>query len=157
MTDPTTSTGAPGRRAESFGADLRLFAGDLTLPLPLDAQQPDLRRDGGDLSLVTGVENVVQGLWLRLRVHQGELARLGWPLFGSRLHELVGEPNNARTHVKLMAFAREAIERDPRVTEVRSLAVRVLSRDVARLEMTVLLVDRPTPLRLGHDVRVGSP
>jgi hypothetical protein len=84
-----------------FGTDLALTgaAGGL-----------DLRATPvGDLALAAGSANIVQALTLRLMVRKGELAPLGWPDFGSRLHELIGEPNNQRTRVKLMGLARAAI------------------------------------------------
>ena len=49
---------------------------------------------------------------MRLRVRKGELAPLGWPDYGSRLGELIGEPDLPRNHLKAQVFAREAIEAD---------------------------------------------
>ncbi len=134
-------------RARLFGNDLRLgrIAGGADLV-------PD---PAGDLDLAVGVDNVVQALTLRLLVRRGELARLGWPDYGSRLHELIGEPNIRRTHVRLMAFAREAIEADPRVVEVTQVRALPGERDVVRLELEVALIDRPAPLNLVFDVNLG--
>ena len=94
-------------RVQLFGNDLQIVerAGGMDL----------LAEAGGDLAVARGNDNIMQALAMRLRVRKGELARLGWADYGSRLHELIGEPNNTRTHVKLMAFARAAIEQDPRV------------------------------------------
>ena len=137
-------------RARLFGNDLRLgrIAGGADLV-------PD---PAGDLDLAVGVDNIVQALTLRLLVRRGELARLGWPDYGSRLHELIGEPNIRRTHVRLMAYAREAVEADPRVAEVHQIRAHVLpgERDVARLELEVLVIDRPTPLNLVFDVNLEA-
>ena len=93
-------------RAQLFGNDLQIVerAGGMDL----------LAEAGGDLAVARGNDNIMQALAMRLRVRKGELARLGWADYGLRLHELIGEPNNTRTHVKLMAFARAAIEQDPR-------------------------------------------
>jgi len=138
-------------RAELFGNDLRVLregpvedvAGDLDL----------IRNIRGDLDKASGNDNVVQALLLRLLVRKGELERLGWPDYGSRLHELIGEPNNTRTQVKLMAFARAAVERDPRVLEVVAIQARVLpgARNVIRLEMEVQLIVEQSPLNLVFD------
>src|SRR5919202_1007618 len=133
-------------RARLFGDDLRL--GRL-------AQGADLMPDrAGDLDLARGVDNIVQALTLRLLVRRGELAPLGWPDYGSRLHELIGEPNIRRTHLRLMAFAREAVEADPRVAEVRQIRARALrgERDTVRLELEVSLIVEPTPANLVFDV-----
>ena len=137
-------------RASLFGSDLALVerAGGDDL----------LADDAGDLALAQGNDNISQALRLRLQVRLGELAPLGWPAYGSRLHELIGEPNNTRTHVRLMAFARSAVEQDPRVAEVKSVETQVLSgeRDVARVLMEVRLIDAPSPLNLVFDMDLSA-
>src|SRR5215208_7633236 len=114
-------------------------------------QAEDGIRDGH----VTGVQTVLfrSALTLRLRVRRGELAPLGWPTYGSRLHELIGEPNINRVHVRLMAYARSAIEEDPRVAEVSEVSARVLpgERDMVRLTMDIRLIDQPNPLNMVFD------
>jgi len=134
-----------------FGADLRLAA---------RAPGLDLVAGGdGDLALAGGADNIAQALALRLRVRRGELAPLGWPDYGSRLHELIGEPNNSRTRVKLMAFARAAVEQDPRVRELREVRVETVpgERDALRLFLDVALIDAPTPLNLVFDLHLEAP
>ncbi len=137
-----------GERAALFGSDLQVVerAGGLDL-------LPDA---AGDLALAQGNDNIVQALTLRLRVRKGELARLGWAEYGSRLHELIGEPNNRRTHLKLMAFARAAIEQDARVSKVTSVESMVIAgeRDVVRLLMEISLIETPNPLNLVFDVKL---
>src|SRR5688500_12763970 len=104
----------------------RLFGTDLLLAPYAEGLDLTRRTDGfygGDLALTHGMEetaNIIQALTLRLRVRRGELTLLGWPEYGSRLHELIGELNVARTHLKAEVFAREAIEADPRVAKVES-------------------------------------
>lgn len=137
-------------RAALFGDDLQVMerAGGLDL----------LANATGDISLAHGNDNIVQALVLRLRVRRGELARLGWPDFGSRLHELIGEPNITRTHVKAMAFARAAVEQDPRVTRVLSSEAQVIpgERDTVRVLMEVQLIDAPNPLNLVFELRLAQ-
>lgn len=141
-------------RAELFGHDLELtgVTGAVDIGTDLSASP------AGDLRLTAGEQNIVQALAMRLRVRREELARLGHPTYGSRLHELIGQPNNERTRVQLMAHARTAIEADPRVAEVRGVTATVLpgERDVVRLSLDVLLISEPNPLNLVHDVRLGS-
>ena len=115
---------------------------------------------GGDLALTRGSAdeaNIVQALTLRLRVRRGELALLGWPDYGSRLHELIGELNVARTHLRAQVFAREAIEADPRVAEVQEVRAAAAERDTVRILLEVLLIDRPTPMNLVFDFRLDRP
>jgi phage baseplate assembly protein W len=105
------------------------------------------------------VDDISQALRLRLTVARGELAPLGWPDYGSRLHELIGQPSVSRTHARLMALAREAVEADPRVVAVDDIVASVPpgDRDVVRLEMQVALITEPTPLNLVHDVNLERP
>src|SRR2546423_3362971 len=97
-------------RQKLFGTDIgrRDAAGgmDFTLGGPIGSS--------GDLTLASGNDNAVQALSLRLRVRKGELAPLGWPDYGSRLNELVGEPDPPRTRLKAQGFARAAGEAGPR-------------------------------------------
>ena len=108
----------------------------------------------GDLTLAYGNDNAVQALSLRLRVRKGELAPLGWPDYGSRLNELIGDPDLPRTRLKAQVFAREAVEADPRVKKVESVDIVAIpgERYVLRLAMLVLLIDEPTPLDLVFDL-----
>lgn len=137
-------------RAQLFGDDLRLLERGGVFDLVADG--------GGDLAPARGNENIAQALTMRLLVRRGELAPLGWPTYGSRLHEVIGEPNNRRTHTILMAHARAAVEQDPRVVEVTSMRAYVLpgERDVARLEIEVQLITENNPLNLVFDVRLGT-
>lgn len=136
-------------RATLFGNDLKIVdrAGGLDL----------IGDNQGDLALAEGNDNIVQALTLRLQVRKGELARLGWADYGSRLHELIGEPNTSRTHVKLMAFARAAVEQDPRVLEVTSVESHVIpgERDTVRILMEVTLINEPNPLNLVFDQKLN--
>lgn len=130
-------------RQRLFGDDLELYGRNETY---------DLRPNGaGDLGLAHGNENIVQALTLRLRVRRGELAPLGWPAYGSRLHELIGEPNIGRIHVRLMAYARSAIEDDPRVAEVSVISASPSARDMVRLTMEIRLIEEPNPLNMVFD------
>jgi phage baseplate assembly protein W len=130
-------------RQRLFGDDLELYSRNETY---------DLRPNGaGDLGLAQGNENIIQALTLRLRVRRGELAPLGWPAYGSRLHELIGEPNINRVHVRLMAYARSAIEEDPRVAEVMEVSASPSGRDMVRLTMDIRLIEEPNPLNLVFD------
>lgn len=123
------------------------------IDLNVSEQTPgyDLTRSTtGDLKLARGNENIIQALIMRLSVRRGELALLGWPNYGSRLHELIGEPNNRRTHLRLMAYARAAIEQDPRVQEVKEVRTMVIpgERGVVEIRMEILLINEQNPLNL---------
>lgn len=133
-------------RAQWFGTDIAWHeaagGADFGLQGPAGAS--------GDIARASGNANAVQALTMRLKVRQGELAPLGWPAYGSRLHELIGEPDLPRTRLKAQAFARDAVEADPRVAKVESVdVVRIRGeREVLRLSIGVRLIDQPTPLDL---------
>lgn len=137
-------------RENLFGTDLRLMEVAAVMDLVADPT--------GDLALARGNDNIIQALTMRLLVRKGELARLGWPNYGSRIHELIGEPNNQRTRTILMAHARTAIEQDPRVEEVTGVVARVPEgeRDTVRLEIEIELINENHPLNLVFDVRLGT-
>ncbi|MBN1480106.1 hypothetical protein JXA70_07535 [candidate division KSB1 bacterium] len=138
----------PTDRQKLFGNDLKLVERAPGFDLIPDS--------AGDIDLARGNDNIIQALILRLHIRKGELAPLGWPNYGSRLHELIGQPNNNRTHVMLMAFARSAIEGDSRVLEVKEVRTRVIpgERDVVRLSMDIQLINEPTPLNLVYDMNL---
>jgi phage baseplate assembly protein W len=135
-------------REKLFGNDLRLVdrGGDLDL-----SASPR-----GDLALALGNENIVQALELRLKVRKGELSHLGLPDYGSRLYELIGEPNNDRRHLKAMAFARSALEGDTRVAEVTDIRMEILSGEqkTVRLIMEIYLIHEPNPRNLVFDLNL---
>lgn len=145
----------PTERETLFGNDLLLRE----FSEGLDLSQQQERLAGGDLALARGNTNIIQALTLRLRVRKGELAPLGWPDYGSRLHELIGEPNVPRTHLKLQAFARQAIEADPRVLKVESVRTVNLpgERETVRLMMDIQLIDAPNALNLVFDQTLEKP
>jgi phage baseplate assembly protein W len=126
---------------------LKLFGTDLLLASRAGGYDlvPDYQ---GDMALTQNTDNISQALTLRILVRRGELARLGWPDFGSRVHELIGEPNNLRTRTRLMAFARNAIERDPRVVEITNIKAEPAERSLVQLEMDIQLINEPNPLNL---------
>jgi phage baseplate assembly protein W len=136
-------------REALFGDDLRLREVSSGL---------DLVGAAGDLDVVHGADTISQALRMRLVVRQGELAGIGWPDYGSRLHELIGEPNLARTQARAMTLARDAIEADPRVVKVSRIGASVPfgNRDVVRLDMDIDLITEPTPLNLVVDVALGA-
>lgn len=132
-----------------FGTDLRLFERSGSFDLVGD--------NLGDLALAHAADTISQALTLRLLIRKGDLARLDRPDLGSRLHELIGEPNNQRTRVLAMAYARAAVEQDGRVKEVTSVRASADpgDRTTVHLEMEIELISENTPLNLVFDVRLA--
>ncbi len=108
---------------DPFGTDLRLV-------FARGSEGADLSVGLQDLETVSGVENLVQALTLRLLVDRGELDGLGHPRYGSRIRDLIGEPLDRANLELLRRYVRQELLRDPRVEEV--LQVRVTPHEPTR-------------------------
>ncbi|ONG58584.1 hypothetical protein BKE38_02785 [Pseudoroseomonas deserti] len=103
------------------------------------ARQTESRRTGGlrlrDLGSVEGRDNLAQALVTRLLTPRGELAALGHPLYGSRLHEVVGALNNPTTHNLAKLFVIEALKQERRVARI--VGVQVAPHPTNRFMITI--------------------
>lgn len=104
----------------------------------------------GDLQTVSGRENLGQAIMQRLLTRKGELGALGHPWYGSRLHELVGRPNDKETRDLVRLYAKECIVQEPRVKEVVGIAVKACAGDANAviLDITVIPIKSTTPMNL---------
>ncbi len=138
-----------------FGTDLRLL---------LDLEHVKSSRDPGhdlavrrrletgqvDLDTWSSVNNLVQALLLRFLTPAGELAILGHPDYGSRLHELIGELNTETNRNRAKLYVLQALAAESRVQKVLSVEVTQGKRDRAQMDIDVslLAIDSDTPLNL---------
>jgi len=104
-----------------------------------------------DLQLADGLPNLEQALANRLKTRKGELAPLGHPDYGSRHHELIGEPNVDRTRHLIKLYVLQALRAEPRIEQV--LSARVMPehqppRESVRIEIVLRVRGEPTPLNL---------
>jgi phage baseplate assembly protein W len=76
-----------------------------------------------DFETVTGRDSLAQALVMRLLTPKGELAALGHPGYGSRLHEVVGAPNTDTTLNRAKLFVIEALKQERRVERVLDVTV----------------------------------
>ena len=138
-----------------------LFGRDLKLDYSLrggffeDADLNDSKQRGGagfrDLGVVDGVDALTQAFANRLKTRQGELASLGHPEYGSRHHELIGEPNVERTRNLIKLYVLRALAAEPRIERVLSVTVRAEHqppRESVRIELSLRVVGEPNPLNL---------
>lgn len=127
---------------DDFGKDLRLTRRAFD-QMTSDREPVDLlAAAGGDLRTVAGRENLAQAIVNRLLTRRGELAALGHPGYGSRLHLLVGELNNVRTRGLAEIYIRESLAQEPRVQAVTRVAFAVparssVDRDTLSVSITV--------------------
>lgn len=133
---------------ELLGTDLQLIVESKTEYVGLGA---DLYvRKKGDIGAASGRQNLGQAILHRLLTRKGELSDLGHPAYGSRLHELIGEPNNERTRELVRSYARECIMQEPRVQDITSIIVNVDNDNlhIVLLDVTVLPIKNNVPMNL---------
>lgn len=94
-----------------------------------------------DLATVDGRENLGQAVVLRLLTPRGELAPLGHPTYGSRLHELVGRQNTETTRNLVKLHILESLQQEARIAKVTRLEVQPALGTRDRVD--VLLVVEP--------------
>ncbi len=100
-----------------------LYGTDLRLVFSREGEGVDLATGLHDLETVSGLDNLVQALTLRLLVDKGELDGLGHPRYGSRIRDLIGEPLDRPNLELLRRYVRQELQRDPRVAEVLQVSV----------------------------------
>lgn len=137
--------------APYLGRDLRL---DYALRMGFfeDADLSPARvRGDRDLQLHDGVDNLTQALANRLKTRQGELASLGHPEYGSRHHELLGEPNVDRTRHLIKLHVLRALRHEARIERVLSVTVSPEHnppRDTVQIALSLRVKGEPDPLNL---------
>lgn len=149
------------RTAAENDRRLRQLGSDLALSFPGPSgwwEDADLERIADahgagaiDIDVVAGVDAADQLLINRLKTHQGELAPLGHPEYGSRHHELVGHPNTDRTRALIKLHVLEAMGHEPRVAKIHRcdvVAAHEPPRDVVRISMDVEIIGEPDPRNL---------
>lgn len=133
---------------ELLGSDLKFIveAGPEYSGLGLDL----LASKKGDLQTVSGRENLGQAILHRLMTRRGELADTGHPDYGSRLHELIGEPNNESTRDLVRLYIKECLSQEPRVQDIINLLVSVRkgTPHVVWVDITVLPIRSNVPMNV---------
>ena len=106
---------------------------------------------GAPISLAIEARQLVQAVANRLKTRKGELAGLGHPDYGSRHHELMGEPNVERTRNLIKFFVLQALRDEPRIERVLRAEVRAEHappREMVRIELTIKPIGSQVPLNL---------
>jgi phage baseplate assembly protein W len=76
-----------------------------------------------DLAVASDGNSLRQALLLRLLTPRGALAALGHASYGSRLHELIGNPSSAQARLLARSFVLQAIADEKRVRRVLELTI----------------------------------
>lgn len=104
-----------------------------------------------DLRVARGVDTLRQAIVNRIKTRKGELESLGHPEYGSRHHELIGEPNVERTRNLIKLYILRALKRERRIEKVLKAEVRAEHdppRDTVRIELSVKVLREPLPLEI---------
>jgi phage baseplate assembly protein W len=136
--------------------DIRLVLLDSRLR-PVYAVDSDRRRVPtqpgwlADLGVVSGRDNLGQAVILRLLTPRGELASLGHPDYGSRLHELIGQPNTETNRNLVKLFILESLHAESRIEKVVRVTVEAApgTRDRVNVQLAVKPVGDSTPVTIG--------
>ncbi|MDG6966909.1 MAG: DUF2634 domain-containing protein [Nitrososphaerota archaeon] len=123
-----------------LGSDLRLAYSDLGADLNVTPS--------GDLELVDDELNLGQAIVHRIRTRPGELVDIGHSSYGSKLYDLIGEPNNEATRDKVKAVVVEALTREPRVKKIVKVAVSVKPGRPDAVDVDVSLIATETEMPL---------
>lgn len=103
-----------------------------------------------DIASVSGLDNLVQALNLRLNARKGALRELGHPNYGSRLYTLIGKLNTRFNRKLLEAYTRECLRQEPRVGEIIGIDVESSNTEpgAVRVHAAVKPIENPEPLNL---------
>ncbi|HVE86643.1 MAG TPA: GPW/gp25 family protein [Myxococcales bacterium] len=140
--------------APFMGRDLRLdyrWGGGYFEDADLHSDRVLDRGGMRDLTQVEGLDALTQAIANRLKTRKGELAPLGHPDYGSRHHELMGEPNVERIRDLIKLYVLQALAQEPRIQRVLKATVKAEHeppRDTVRIELSVQVIDSPNPLNL---------
>ena len=104
-----------------------------------------------DFALIDGRDNLGQALVMRILTPLGELARLGHPAYGSRVHAVVGSGNTDTVRNLLRLYILEAVLREPRVDEVIQLTVTPAAGTRQTVDVSLIV----SPVGASDSVQVG--
>lgn len=104
-------------KQDIYGTDLRLV---------FTHEQADLAWSEQDLSVITGLDNLVQALTLRLLMDKGDLKPLGHPDYGSNIRDFLGENMTPANRELMRRYIRRTLLSDPRVAEVLAITIQLL-------------------------------
>lgn len=108
-----------------WGRDLRVVYGVTDgrhEDLDLDAEA-DVLTGHADALVADGLATVRQALVHRVKTVRGELAGLGHAAYGSRHHELIGQPNSEHNRNLVKLYVLQAVQEEPRVSRVLSAEI----------------------------------
>ena len=104
-----------------------------------------------DIARVTGIKNIKkQSLINRIMTHKGELKELGHPEYGSRHHELMGEPNTESNRNLIKFHILECLSHEPRIERILKAYVKADTdnRNLVRVYLEIKIIGVSSPINL---------
>ncbi|SRR6266516_382279 len=108
-----------------------------------------------DYETVDGKDNLGQAIAMRLLTPRGELAELGHPDYGSRLHELLGTPSSETRRGLAKLFVLEALAQEPRIDKVVDVTVTPHDERTDDRRHLVDILIRVQPVGAAETVTIG--
>jgi phage baseplate assembly protein W len=90
-----------------------------------------------DFDTIGGRQNLGQAVVIRLLTPRGELAPLGHPEYGSRVHELIGRQNTDTTRNLLKLYILESLQMEPRIARVIRADVAAVAHSRQQVSVTL--------------------
>lgn len=76
-----------------------------------------------DMKIISDRDNLGQAVVMRLLTPRGELAALGHPRYGSRLHEIIGRTNTENTRDLARLFILESLKKEARIASIEEVLI----------------------------------
>ena len=104
-----------------------------------------------DLDTVADLDNLVQAVIIRLLTPKGELAALGHADYGSRLPDLIGQPNTETRRNLAKLYVIEALKQERRIAKILKVDVRPKpgERQVIEIFLSFLPIGSDVPIDVG--------
>lgn len=139
----------------------RVFAGPASSADLQAVRRAGVAPAGSDLGVVRGRANLIQALVVRLLTERGELTGLGHPDYGSRHHQLIGEPNTEANRNLVKLYMLECLQQEPRLERVVNIDVTPArgreNRDKVDVALTLKMRDVSAPLSFVIPFSFGGP
>lgn len=128
--------------------DEELLGRDLKLIDKEDVGRDIKINNTGDLETVSGAFNLGQAITNRLMTRKGELSELGHANYGSRMYELIGEPNNERTRELAKIYVKECLSQEPRIKEIVKVVVSPVGNDRIDISISAIPIESEVVLNI---------
>ena len=110
------------------------------LKLRIEDGGADFSLQEGDLEIVGEEDNLAQAIIHRLMTGRGELIELGHADYGSRLNDLLGQPNDEETRNRARALVLECLSQENRIKDVLSVRVNANAQNSHRIDIEIAVV-----------------